>query len=195
MNITPGLINYHRHLLQKAGISPRKPEAVELLKEHDWSEENAEAILAAMTAPSKTLADGSINPDSWQDLFHTWDEFEKSEPIKIAIKGWLQEDGITMYGGLPGHGKSLLGMSTAKALLTGEPLFGQSYFSVNRAKKVLYFCPEVGLGPLKHRVKLFRLERFVQSGELLLRSLSVKEPAAITDPRILRACEGADVFL
>src|SRR5215472_11771229 len=54
MNITPGLINYHRHLLQKAGISPRKPEAVELLKEHDWSEENAEAILAAMTAPSRT---------------------------------------------------------------------------------------------------------------------------------------------
>ena len=152
-------------------------------------------LFTAMTVEPKTLPDGSINPDSWRDLFHTWDEFDKSEPIKFAIKGWLQEDGITMYGGLPGHGKSLLGMSTTKALLTGEPLFGQSYFSVQRAKRVLYFCPEVGLGPLKHRVKLFRLEPFIQSGELLLRSLSAKEPAAITDPRILRACEGADVFL
>lgn len=143
-------------------------------------------------APAEELP---VDPNKWRDLFHTYQEFQESEPIKFAIKGWLQEDGITMYGGLPGHGKSLLGLSTAKALLTGKPLFGLPCFSVERSKRVLYLCPEVGLGPLKHRVNLFRLEPFIKSDGLLIRSLSAREPAVITDKRILKACEGADVFL
>lgn len=100
-----------------------------------------------------------------------------------------------MYGGLPGHGKTLLGLSTAKALLTGNPLFGHKPFAVEKSKRVLYLCPEVGLGPLTHRLKLFRLGPFVENGELLYRSLGHKEQVEITDKRILKAAEGADVFL
>jgi hypothetical protein len=99
-----------------------------------------------------------------------------------------------MFGGLPGHGKTWVGMATAKALLTGEPLFGYEPFKVTPAKRVLYLCPEVGLGPLTYRLKKFRLDPFVKSGQLLYRSLS-KDPVPIIDPRILRAAEGADVFL
>src|SRR2546428_7175149 len=99
-----------------------------------------------------------------------------------------------MYGGLPGHGKTLLGLSTARALLTGNPLFGYDYFKVARAKRVLYLCPEVGRGPLSHRIKLFRLLPFVQSGDLCIRSLSAPD-VPLMDKRILKAAEGADVFL
>jgi hypothetical protein len=59
---------------------------------------------------------------------------------------------------------------------------------------VLYLCPEVGLGPLAHRLKLFRLLPFVKSGELCIRSLSAPD-VPLMDPRILRAADGADVFL
>ena len=135
-----------------------------------------------------------VNPDDWRPLFHTWEEFEHAPPLKFAIEGWLQAEGITMFGGLPGHGKTWVGMATAKALLTGEPLFGYDPFKVTPAKRVLYLCPEVGLGPLTYRLKKFRLDPFVKSGQLLYRSLS-KDPVPIIDPRILRAAEGADVFL
>lgn len=130
----------------------------------------------------------------WRPLFHSYEELENAAPLSFAIHGWLQADGITMYGGLPGHGKTLLGLSTARALLTGEPLFGYDYFKVVRAQRVLYLCPEVGLGPLAHRIKLFRLMPFIKSGQLLVRSLSAPD-APLMDTRILRAAEGADVFL
>jgi len=150
----------------------------------------------AETLPSKGPEPSSetVNPDHWQPLFHSYDEIQNAPPLTFAIHGWLQAEGITMYGGLPGHGKTLLGLSTAKALLTGEPLFGYEHFNVNRAKRVLYLCPEVGLGPLLHRIKLFRLMPFLKSGQLLVRSLSAPE-APLTDVRILRAAEGSDVFL
>jgi hypothetical protein len=45
-------------------------------------------------------------------------------------------------------------------------------------------------------MKLFGLGPFIDSGELLFRTLSVKEQmTSLSDPRILRAAEGADVFL
>jgi len=131
----------------------------------------------------------------WRGIFHSYEEFENAPPLKFAIHGWLQAEGITMYGALPGHGKTLLALSTVKALLTGEPLFGHKYFAVERSKRVLYLCPEAGLGPLTYRLKLFRLGSFVKSGELLYRTLGAKESVQITDKRILKAAEGADVFL
>jgi RecA-family ATPase len=145
--------------------------------------------------PAATVEkEAAVNPDQWGELFHTYEEVLNTPPLKFAIHGWLQAEGITMYGGLPGHGKTLLGLSTAKALLTGEPLFGYDYFTVDRSKRVLYLCPEVGLGPLTHRLKLFRLLPFIKSGELRVRSLTAPE-VPLMDARILKAAEGADVFL
>jgi hypothetical protein len=130
----------------------------------------------------------------WRNLFHTSDQLLNAPPVEFAIHGWLQEGGITMYGGLPGHGKSLLGMSTVKALLTGEPLFGYPYFKVRKASRVLYLSPEVGLSELAHRLRLFSLMPFVENGSLLVRSMG-SPLAPLTDVGILNAAEGADVFL
>jgi len=55
--------------------------------------------------------------------------------------------------------------------------------------------PESGLGPFVHRLKLFHLLPHVLSGRFLYRTLSAKEDATLSDPRILKAVEGAHVFL
>jgi hypothetical protein len=125
-------------------------------------------------AATATLGAPKADPDNWRPLFHSYDEMENAPPLTFAINGWLQTDGITMYGGLPGHGKTLLGLSTARALLTGEPLFGYDYFKVERAKRVLYLCPEVGRGPLAHRIKLFGLLPFINPTSAVLRRISTK---------------------
>jgi hypothetical protein len=116
--------------------------------------------------------------------------------VTFAIEGFLQEDGITMIGGLPSHGKTWIMLSMVKALLTAKPLFGYAKFSVAKpSQRVVYLCPEVGLGPLTSRLKTFGLGDFVKDGQLLYQTLSIKESATLTDPRMLKAIQAADVFL
>jgi orotate phosphoribosyltransferase-like protein len=130
----------------------------------------------------------------WRELFHTASEVLNAPPVEFAIHGFLQEEGINMIGGLPGHGKTLIGMSMVKALLTGAPLFGHAYFSVRKSSRVLYLSPEVGISALAHRLRLFKLMPFIENGSLLVRSLG--SPAVpLTDYGILNAAKGADVFL
>lgn len=134
--------------------------------------------------------------DNWQRIFHTWEEFENAPPLRFAIDGFLQEAGVTLIGGLAGHGKTLLMLAMAKALLEGSPLFGYEPFSVLRpAQRVLYLIPESSLGPFWSRLQLFRLEEHVQGNCLLVSTLSSHEPVSLSDPRMLKAAEGADVFL
>jgi len=83
-----------------------------------------------------------------------------------------------------------------RSLLTGEPLFGHDYFKVTqKAGHVIYLVPEVSIGPFKHRLVKTRLMEFVESGKLLIRTLSSPEDVPLSDPRIRRAAAGADVFL
>jgi len=49
-----------------------------------------------------------VDPNKWGELFHTYEDVINTPPLKFAIHGWLQAEGITMYGGLPGHGKTLM---------------------------------------------------------------------------------------
>jgi hypothetical protein len=143
----------------------------------------------------KVPAKPTINPDEWPSLFHSYDEAMNAPPLTFAIEGFLQEGGITFFGGLPGHGKTLIMLNTAKALLEGNPLFGHKEFKVTKpAKRVLYLIPESGLGPFVHRLKVFRLLEHVKAGRFFFRTLS-KERVALDDPRLLKAAEGADVFL
>jgi DNA-binding NarL/FixJ family response regulator len=138
-----------------------------------------------------------INADdslAWRSLFHSVEEFESAPPITFAIDGFLQEHGITLFGGLAGSGKTMLKLAVVQALLNGLPLF--DYFPVPRtSNKILYLIPESSLGPFVARLHLFRLENHVRAGRLLFRTLSSREDVALTDPRILQAVEGADVFL
>jgi hypothetical protein len=134
--------------------------------------------------------------EDWRRLFHTWDEFERAEPLCFAIDGFLQEAGVTLIGGLAGHGKTLIMLSMVKALLEETPLFGHKPFSVSRsATRVCYLIPESSIGPFWTRVKLFRLEQYVKEDRLLIRTLSSPEQVELTDPRILKVAEDADIFL
>lgn len=144
------------------------------------------------TAPTPTVA----NPD-WHSLFHTRDEVRDAPPITYAIEGFLQNDALTMLGGLPGHGKTLVAFAMAQSLLEGTNLFGYHRFKVPKpSDRVVYLIPEAALAPVASRLKVFRLDKYVGS-KLFVRSLSMAEEQdiAITDPRLRKACEGADVFL
>jgi hypothetical protein len=142
------------------------------------------------------LREGSGGKD-WRAIFHTYEESINAPPVKFAIAGFLQEAGITMIGGLAGHGKTLVMLNMTKSLLTGEPLFNYEPFKVSElSQRVLYLIPECGLGPFVHRLKLFYLLDYVRDERLCYRTLNHKDSmAGLSDPRILGAARGADVFL
>jgi AAA domain len=130
----------------------------------------------------------------WKKLFHSKEELENAPPLTFAIEGFLQEKGITMIGGKSGDGKTLIAMEMAKCLIEGTPLFG--HFNVHKpATRIIYLIPESGIGPLRHRTDLFGLTQHA-GDKFFSRSLDITDPnLSITDPAILKACEGADVFL
>lgn len=156
---------------------------------------NTDDRLALVDRMRETLlSKGDAN--NWRSIFHTWEEFEDAPPLRFAIGGFLQEAGVTLIGGLAGHGKTLLMLAMAKALLEGSPLFGYKPFSVLRpAQRVLYLIPESSLGPFRSRLQLFQLQEQVRGDRLLVRTLSSRNPVSLSDPRMLKAVEGADVFL
>ena len=87
-------------------------------------------------------------------------------------------------------------LNMARVLLEGGCLFNYEPFEVTQqAERVIYLVPESGLGPFVHRLKLFHLLPHVQSDRFLYWTLSAKEDATFSDPRILKAVEGAHVFL
>jgi hypothetical protein len=146
-------------------------------------------ILEQMMESTQDLADGDL-----QRIFHSWPEFLNAPPLEFAIDGFLQEGGSTLIAALPAQSKTLVMLAMAKALLGGERLF--NYFRVLRpSKKVLYLVPESTIAPFWARIKLFRLEQYIQSGQLLVHTLSAKDRVALTDPRLLSAVQGADLFL
>jgi hypothetical protein len=133
---------------------------------------------------------------NWRSIFHTAEEIENAPPLRFAINGFLQEGGVGLIGGLSGHGKTLIMLAMTKALLEARPLFGYEAFSIpGPAQRVLYLVPESSIGPFWARIKLFRLEEYIRNDRLLVRTLSSREPISLKDPRLLKAAEGADVFL
>jgi RecA-family ATPase len=130
---------------------------------------------------------------NWKKLFHSKTELENAPPITFAIDGFLPEKGITMLGGRSGDGKTLLAMNMARCLLEGSPLFG--HFASHESKRVVYLIPESGMTPFAARTKLFDLVRHA-GDRFFCRTLDSQDPdAPLTDPAILKSCEGADVFL
>ena len=131
---------------------------------------------------------------AWREIFHTVEEFTNAKPLTFAIDGFLQTDAATMFAGPSGQSKTLLQLSTVKSLLMGEKLW--DLFAVKeKAARVLYLIPESALGPFNHRIRLFGLTRFVECDQLLVRTLSKGPTPQLSDPRILQAAKGADVFL
>lgn len=133
---------------------------------------------------------------NWRDIFHRFSDFENAPQPVFAIKGFLQEGGVTVIGGLAGHSKTFIQLCMAKALMEGSLLFGCELFSVpTPAQRILYLVPECGIGPFWARLKLLGLEQFVKDDRLLIRTLSSPEQVGLTDARMLKASEGAHIFL
>jgi hypothetical protein len=133
----------------------------------------------------------------WRNLFHSWEETQNAPPLKFAIDNFLQEDGITYLGALPGHGKTLLMLEICRTLLEGGKLFEYDLFpATKRSNRVLYLVPECSIGPFKQRLELFRLIDHVRDERMFYRTLSSQVPISnLADERILQAAAGADVFL
>jgi hypothetical protein len=151
--------------------------------------------LALLDLMRNVITDESADPN-WRGIFHTYEEFENAPPLRFAINGFLQEAGVTLIGGLSGHGKTLLMLAMAKALLEALPLFGHELFAVPRpAERVLYLIPESSLSPFWSRLRLFGLQEHVRGDRLLVSTLSSRQRISLDDERLLKAAEGADVFL
>jgi hypothetical protein len=140
------------------------------------------------------LVEFSPDTDDWKSLFHSYDEVINAPPVKFAIEGFLQQDGITMIGGLAGHGKTLCMLAIVRALLEGGKLF-HHFPVVGRSERVIYLIPEAGLSPFSTRLKMFRLCDHIRDGRLFCQTLSSSKPLALTNPKLLAAAKGADVFL
>ena len=130
----------------------------------------------------------------WTTLFHSYDDLQNAPPIRFAIEGFLQEDGITAIGAPPENAKTLTMLAMARALLEGGKLF--HHFQVNRiADRVLYLIPECGISPFVHRLRLFRLMDYIRDQRLFCRTLSASGRLSLKDPQLHEAVKGADVFL
>src|SRR6202035_1505227 len=117
-------------------------------------------------------------------------------PLSFSIENFLQNDGATLIGGLSGHGKTLILLSIAAAQLRGEGTLLWDYFKVlETAERILYLIPECSLQPFNHRLQLFGLGPFLEDDRLLVRTLSKGPTLPLSDPHILAAAKGANVYL
>ena len=100
------------------------------------------------------------SPDDWRGLFHTYEETVNAPPITFAIEEFLQEEGVTLIGGLAGHGKTLVMLAMVQTLLEGGKLFTK-FRATRQAERVLYLIPESALSPFAARLKTFHLVEHV----------------------------------
>jgi len=127
------------------------------------------------------LQDAFSDPGGHSEtLGHSYSEIVNAPPVTFAIDGFLQENGITLIGGLSGHGKTLIMLAMVRALLEGGKLFHR-FAVATPAKKVIYLIPECGLGPFAHRLKTFHLADYVREDRLIVRTLS-RKPICLDDP-------------
>jgi len=187
-----GLLEHHMENIQEFHARRSiRDFALELAKKAVGKREADE--LFAQTSGFLESQRSQRQSNDWKLLFHTREETKNAPPAQFAIEGFLQQDAITLLGALPGHGKTLCMLAMVRALLEGGKLF--HYFQVSeQASRVIYLIPECGLPPFASRLKLFRLERHV-GDRLFYRTLSSKGSLALTDPLLLEAANGADVFL
>lgn len=134
-----------------------------------------------------------------EEFFNTYDQLVNAPPVRFIAGDFWQSNAITLLAALPGHDKTWVAAEMIRAALTGDKLF--DYFEVlEPATRVIYLTPENAAGPVYLRLgKALQLGEFIQSGKLLVRTLTISDrtPATkwLTDPRLLRVIENADIFL
>lgn len=120
-----------------------------------------------------------------QDLidanFPRYDGKPSTKP-RMLIDGFLM-GGANFFGSLSGIGKSWIALAVAKALVTGEPLFG--VFPVKEKVPALYLIPESDESDFKYRLGVMRMP---ENSELFrYRTISQGQTLALTNELVLAA--------
>ena len=131
-------------------------------------------------------------PKDWRTDFHTYEEMDNAPDPAFLIDGWLQLDSITAIAAPVGQRKSLIALNVAHALCTGEPLF--DHFKVTQQpERVLYRCPEMGVGTFTKRLRAIGLSLYV--GKTLFCRTMSKDGELSLDDLTQEALAGAVVII
>lgn len=182
----PESVNGYASIIKKTAVQRELLNALEGAKSKLCDGEHPETVWSLLTA-NRTVWLPSTNT-----LGHTYEELANAPEIGFAINDFLQEDEITLIGGLSGHGKTLIALAMTRALLEGGKLFHR--FQARKSDKVIYLIPEAGQKAFAKRLRTFRLLDHVKSGHLLVRTLD-KGPIALNDPLLMQHVKQANLFL
>jgi hypothetical protein len=128
--------------------------------------------------------------ESWRRFFDSKADFERAGDLVWQIEGISYQGEATGNVALQKNGKSWFILSKMKALLSGRDWMGHK---VAKASRVILFIPEVGRASMYRRLKLMKLDQYLDK-TLFVRTSSLGVPN-LEDPEVLNACAGADVFM
>ncbi len=143
---------------------------------------------AAMKFLGIDIADISV--PRWRRLFRSKREFNQS-PLSFVVNQFIPEEGITGFGGIPGHAKSWILLSVAKAI-RNAPCRLWERLVVPKRYEVLYLTPEVGDRAINDRLNRLKMD---DDPGFLFRTMSMGKKLPLDAPDLLKACEGRVVFL
>lgn len=132
---------------------------------------------------SSAKPNAQLDLSTWRQQFRTVGELQAGD-VQMLIKNFLPE-GTTFIGALPGEGKTLLALSIAKALTTGEDFLGRTDFDVPKRQPVLYLIPEVGAQAFRMRCEKFHIPD--DPNLFLCRTISEGPTLLLDDPLVLEA--------
>ena len=121
-----------------------------------------------------------VDVGDWRSLFKSRDELD-ADDVRMLIDGFLPE-GTSFIGALSGHGKTLMALSMAKALTTGQPFLGR--FPVKDIVPVIYLIPESTGRAFRKRLERFGIPN---SDMFLCRTISEGAVLALDHPQLLEA--------
>jgi hypothetical protein len=124
-----------------------------------------------------------VDLTKWSEQFRSVGEMDDG-PIVEVIHGVLQE-GICFLGASPSDGKTLVSLAMAKAICTGEPLFGLPQFAVAEARTVIYLIPESRDRAFRKRCEAFRIPN--DKTKFMARTVSLGPTLQLDDPILLQA--------
>lgn len=101
-----------------------------------------------------------MDPAAWPDFYHSFDELENAPELSFLIDRFMHAESIVGVCGAVGQRKSLVALNIAHALCTGEPLFGE-FAVIEKPRRVLYLCPEMGMRSFRKRVRAIGLMPYV----------------------------------
>jgi hypothetical protein len=138
-------------------------------------------MVKALNELASQYAEKEKASKNWRDYFRSIDQLEDGG-IRFLIDGLFPE-GTTFIGALPGAGKTWLGLSIAKALVTGNAFLGR--YKVPERVPVLYLIPEASSRSFKKRIK--QLDIPTDPNYFLCRTISEGNTLMLDNPIILEA--------